>query len=445
MAIDTRIQFPTFLQQIGQAAASSSQLGSNVIGGMQVGERRREFDLQRADQQQAQQAAMQRFAQSAQAIGSIATQVRDTQDWGEKFRLLGSNPGLWTNDETRPAMQAMTNLTMQQYDVASKTGKMAEMAQLNELEKLTQKEVFETISGFQPNDRLRALALFKADNGQMSQDLYDFISEAQGRAPQKADASTADIRNFEQEQSLQAELEQARTTGDAMAIESAQQRLARFREMTAPSGMVIETTPEGGTRIVQGRGAGGTTVGTQSQLQQRVSNTRHAMDVLTGLSGMIRPEDVGFQGVIGEFLDRAAPQLGIDALDFQRQDTRTKLRTSIQSMLRILSPDTRFTEEDRRRVESITPSLGVMENAPRANKIIDTLTELMSKRVIYDLRDSGMPLDYSSLRGIHEIRAAVLLGFGPDGQKHDISSQESLNKLKEEAAAWMAENLPYAR
>ena len=444
MAIDTRIQFPTFLQQIGQAAASSSQLGSNVIGGMQVGERRREFDLQRADQQQAQQAAMQRFAQSAQAIGSIATQVRDTQDWGEKFQILGSNPGLWINDETRPAMQAMMSMTMQQREIASKTGKMAQLAKLDELDQLTQKEIFDTVSGFLPQDRAFALSMYRGSGGQMTQELYDFIGDAQARMPTKSDASTAGIRNFEKSEELKAILDQAIASGDTAAIDTARGTYERFLQQTA-SGMSFEVSPDGGVRFGTGSGSSNATVGTQSQLQQRVSNTRHAMDVLTGLYGMIRPEDVGLRGVVGEFLDRWAPQLGFGGVDFQRQDTRTKLKTAVQSMLRVLSPDNRFTEQDHKRIAAILPSLGGGENAKRANEVIGTLTELMAKRTIYDLRDAGMPLDYSSLRGIHEIRAAVLLGFGPQGQKHDVSSQESLNKLKEEAAAWMAENLPYAR
>ena len=232
MAIDTRIQFPTLGQQIEQASAAASGLGANVVAGYQAATRKRELDLQRADQQQAQQAAMQRFAQSAQAIGSIATQIRNTQDWGEKFQILGSNPALWTNAETRPAMQAMTELLRQQKEVSSITGTMADLARMSDMRKSTQNEIIDTFSKFQPNDRIFALDMFQGSGYKMTPELYNFIGEAQERsvAATSTGSLPAPVITEQEYNKLLTSAQDARTSGDVALAASLEQRAENLKD-----------------------------------------------------------------------------------------------------------------------------------------------------------------------------------------------------------------------
>lgn len=184
------------------------------------------------------------------------------------------------------------------------------------------------------------------------------------------------------------------------------------------SGFSVKFGPDGRVEeILQGpqaaAGAATTipTTAVKTDLQKDINNTRHSLSLVSDLSGSLRAEDVGIRGVIGEnLMDRLLPQFGINTLDPKRTDNRTKLRTLVQGMLRQISPDNRFTNEDRKRVEEIMPDLSVLDNVDRAKQVLQTISKVFAERNVRDMQSLGAPLEMKDMSD-EEIAAGVRMGL----------------------------------
>lgn len=177
--------------------------------------------------------------------------------------------------------------------------------------------------------------------------------------------------------------------------------LSKGIRMVSPDGTVMEVGGE----------ADGVTQGTQGKLEQSVNGTRKTLELVDDLVQNLDWKDVGFAGVIGEgVLDKLLPQFGVNSLNPKRVDNRTKLKTMIQGALRQISPDNRFTNEDRKRIEDIMPSTGVFENEKHAKEVLATIQRVFAKRNVQDLMEMGKPITLESLAPA-EIGAAVEMGL----------------------------------
>lgn len=166
-----------------------------------------------------------------------------------------------------------------------------------------------------------------------------------------------------------------------------------------------------GPQVKPGAVPGTPTTAVQTDLQKDINNTRHSLNLMGNLQKNIRAQDVGFYGVIGEsVIDRIFPQFGITSPDLKRTDNRTKLRTLVQGMMRQISPDNRFTNEDRKRIEDIMPDLGVLENVTRAKQVLSELSKVFAERNVRDMQAIGAPLEMPKMSD-EEIAAAARMGL----------------------------------
>lgn len=150
--------------------------------------------------------------------------------------------------------------------------------------------------------------------------------------------------------------------------------------------------------------AGGATTATVNRAQQNLSDTQKAISELSDLERTLRPKDVGISGVWGEtVLDRVLPQFGFGRGDIERMDNRTKLKSIAQSLLREVSADNRFTENDRRAIEAIVPKSGVVESYENAIRSSRTLRRIFAKRALIESQTIAQPPPLWALESLDNI------------------------------------------
>lgn len=179
-----------------------------------------------------------------------------------------------------------------------------------------------------------------------------------------------------------------------------------LKEAHVKSGWTIQSDGQGGLTIMQGNTKIPPMV--TGRVLERLSQTEKAIDNLDDLAATLRPQDVGFKGVLGElFLDKILPQLGTATSDVKRMDNRTKLRTLAENLMRQVSADSRFSNADRLAISRILPSSGVVESFEHTQQTIITLRKILAKRALIDNKEAGQapsPFAVRSLddRGLQE-------------------------------------------
>jgi hypothetical protein len=232
-------------------------------------------------------------------------------------------------------------------------------------------------------------------------DLNTFMSGYDKAVPPAAKtfAPTDDFRMLEEVRKLKA---QGRDD-DAAKLE-----MILNKRGTPSRGMKMKL-PDG-TEISVG-GDEGPTVGTQGKLEMDLVNTRKTLDLIDDLSDKLNWKDVGVAGVFGEnIMDKLLPQFGVNAMNAKRVDNRTKLKMLIQGAMRQISPDNRFTNEDRKRIEAMMPSTGIFENEQHAKEVLATIQRVFARRNVQDLIAMGKEIKPEELNDA-EIGAAVEMGL----------------------------------
>jgi hypothetical protein len=134
------------------------------------------------------------------------------------------------------------------------------------------------------------------------------------------------------------------------------------------------------------------TVATASMAQKNLNIAEKNYQLLDSLDKNLRDADLGVRGVLGEIVDRYAPQFGLPGFDPKRASNREVLKVSVQGMVRQISSDTRFTENDRKRAEDAMVTFGTGENKERATVVLRDLKDIIRSRARVDAETGGMPI-----------------------------------------------------
>lgn len=212
------------------------------------------------------------------------------------------------------------------------------------------------------------------------------------------DAKTADIWALEQAD----EWERQANTWESVNPERAKQfrtNAALLRsKFTSPTETIETSVDEQGrpsVRITRGPDAGKAGIGgaARTMVDKQMIGMENSMELLGDLSTNLRQEDLGIRGVIGEnVMDRLLPQFGFKTQDLERADNRTKLKAAIQGMVRLISSDDRFSNEDRKRAEDVMVSPGWNEDIGRAKVAISTLQEIFRNRARVNANATKQPV-----------------------------------------------------
>jgi len=175
---------------------------------------------------------------------------------------------------------------------------------------------------------------------------------------------------------LLADLNLAKAEGRA---EDVKYLKAALDEEILPSGMMLETGPNGQFIFKQGKGSLTTQSTTQSQ--ERQYQSERVMKEGAELLSKLRPEDLGFAGVVQEsFINKGLAQIVPGMADSSVSARRTQLRQFREVALKTISSDSRFSNTDRKAIESLLPEDGVFESYPSARAKLYAAIELMSRR-----------------------------------------------------------------
>lgn len=303
----------------------------------------------------------------------------------------------WTPDRPLPSLRSPKSIAtaenIQSLYSKSKAGRAVAAAE---------KDYHDRIEELLPKNALKARDMLN-ESGRMTFEIADFIEQSPKREKQY---TPSDL-----EKSLTYMIGQGYITQEEAAT------LGKEKFLGPSETMEMSTDEQGRpiVKIIKGRSAtaqvSGPTTAVKTDLQKDINNTRQALPLMADLEKNLRAEDVGLRGVVGEtVMDRLLPQFGAGTLDPKRTDNRTKLRTLVQSMLRQISPDNRFTNEDRKRIEEIMPDLGVLENVDRAKQVLSELSKVFSERNVRDMQALKAPLEMPQMSN-EEIAAAVRMNL----------------------------------
>lgn len=160
--------------------------------------------------------------------------------------------------------------------------------------------------------------------------------------------------------------------------ETADWILAGIKSDITPKGMQLEVGPDGGIRFFQG--AGNLTTPNTTLSQKQEFNQERILREGYQLMNILRPEDLGIQGVVGETVGGFLGQLDPKYAEAQVAENRSRLRSFREGTLRAVSDDTRFSNADRHAIEQMLPSDGWVENLPQARGKLRAIMSIMAQR-----------------------------------------------------------------
>jgi hypothetical protein len=219
--------------------------------------------------------------------------------------------------------------------------------------------------------------------------------DAMARKEQMArDLQTATLSDLQSADKLEQEAANLEATNPEQAKRNLQNAaILRSKHVSPTETIKIGVDAEGRPtyEVTKGPlGQTGTATGSAAtDSQKRLLSIETSMQLLSELRDNLREEDLGARGKIGEIVDRFGPQIGISIPDKERTQNRTALKTTIQSMVRLISSDQRFSNEDRKRAEAVAPSEGWDENLQHARDTIDTLQDIFRKQGIVHSKAIG--------------------------------------------------------
>lgn len=178
--------------------------------------------------------------------------------------------------------------------------------------------------------------------------------------------------------------DKARAAGKS---EAADFLLAGIKEAVTPKGMQLEVGPDGGIRFFQG--AGGMTTANTTKSEERQYQQERLIREGGQLLNILRPEDLGVQGNIGETAGGFLGQIDPGLAKAQVAENRSRLRAFKESALRAVSDDSRFSNADRKAIEQMLPSDGWFENLPQAKGKLKAVITILSQRAISEAKRQG--------------------------------------------------------
>lgn len=166
-------------------------------------------------------------------------------------------------------------------------------------------------------------------------------------------------------------------------------------------------------------GLGKITVATQSRVQQNLLKYEGVSQLLNTVEKNLKPEHVGVRGVAGEFLlDRGLSQLDPSFANKDRIDTRTGMTVARESLLRVVSDDPRFSNQDREEISKALPSSGVFESVEDAKQRIQTVRRIINQRGKIQAEGTGLPVQLWT-QSADEIRALYQSGKVSENDAED--------------------------
>ncbi len=109
----------------------------------------------------------------------------------------------------------------------------------------------------------------------------------------------------------------------------------------------------------------GPTVGFKTQMQESMQKYDEAMSSLNWLTTHLNETDLGVRGFVKEKWAKIAGQAGFD-IDTQDLEPRQAIRTLRAALYRTLRSDANIAEPERRQIEAMLPSEGIVESLPVA-------------------------------------------------------------------------------
>lgn len=143
---------------------------------------------------------------------------------------------------------------------------------------------------------------------------------------------------------------------------------------------------------------GGVTPSTQSQLERRALTYGNSIAGINEVMRKVRPEHVGVQGWLGEFVvDRGLAQVFPELADKERIDSRSLLEVMKASLVRQISedPENRFSNEDRREITGLINGISPTMSYPQLIGAFERVRETMKDRIRSYSERTGEPIPAS--------------------------------------------------
>lgn len=143
---------------------------------------------------------------------------------------------------------------------------------------------------------------------------------------------------------------------------------------------------------------GGVTPSTQSQLERRALTYGNSIAGINEVMRKVRPEHVGVQGWLGEFVvDRGLAQVFPELADKERIDSRSLLEVMKASLVRQISedPESRFSNEDRREITGLINGISPTMSYPQLIGAFERVRETMKDRIRSYSERTGEPIPAS--------------------------------------------------
>ena len=165
-----------------------------------------------------------------------------------------------------------------------------------------------------------------------------------------------------------------------------------IRKEGTGGGMSLEVGKDGTVRLATG-GAGQTTARATDLLRTEAEAGR-AVNELTSLFEVLRPDDLGVAGNFNDLLTDYAAQLYPDLARTDVAAARNQMKTTTLSLARALVGDERLSDADRRAANDVMVSGGLGESLPGAQAKLAVLIALSAYRAKYarSVRQGDDPL-----------------------------------------------------
>jgi hypothetical protein len=198
------------------------------------------------------------------------------------------------------------------------------------------------------------------------------------------------------------EAEKLRAAGDVAGYQRMMAQAEETVSTVKTYGETFTGYSDQGTRIFSvtrgpqpagGNSMGTPTVGFQTQAQKQTAKYANASKLIGSLTQTLRPEDIGAQGFLGEWVgDKTLAQLDPRFADDTRIDNRTALGWLRESLMREVNDDSKFSIADRNEISKILPSNGVFESYPDAMKRLNRAKQIIADRTRVNAELAGQPV-----------------------------------------------------
>jgi hypothetical protein len=160
--------------------------------------------------------------------------------------------------------------------------------------------------------------------------------------------------------------------------EAANQIRAALSKQGAPTKGMKITGPNGS--IIEIGGSGDLTAGDQSAQAIRQASIKRVLGEAEQLRKLIRPQDLGVKGTVGELWTAYGTQLGLKGDDAIVRN-RTMIRQFREGALRIMSDEKgAFSNKDRSAIEQLLPSDRMDESPETFSQRMDAINMVLGGR-----------------------------------------------------------------